>query len=340
MLAYAITLALVETSLARPLERPTRRTRGAIGAFALSCLIVTLLAVAELISPSHKAQARSLPGPIAPPAAGGEPLLHSVRLPEMPTGRAWLVSDAGRSGSPTAMILFASGGRLKVLVEPMDSAGRRVIAAGARPGGSILGGTVGNWRGVRSLFVVSQFGSTVSEEAVALDGTGRVLANGRAQLGPEAAGTERYAAINLDSSGRPALFLVERTGDHLRITVRPGFPVPGRPETSIYGRLPFSMQPRWTPVIASVDSAGADVALLSTARDRVDGSMQMKVIAANTGYRTFGTQGTVPIRLPVSPLALAIVHDRGAPVLLVLDRRTRTLFAAGLWRIAHRSPSG
>jgi hypothetical protein len=115
-----------------------------------------------------------------------------------------------------------------------------------------------------------------------------------------------------------------------------GFPATGPPEVSVYGKLPFSMAPGWTAVIAPVDSDAADVALLSTLPTSADGQMRMKLIAANRRYRTFGTQTAVPVALPVDPGALAIVHDRGAPVLLVLERRARRLLAVGLWPTGHR----
>jgi hypothetical protein len=91
------------------------------------------------------------------------------------------------------------------------------------------------------------------------------------------------------------------------------------------------MAPGWTPVVAAVDSSGADVALLSTRRHGQSETMQLKVIAANRRYRTFGTQATVPLGLPVDPRGLAIVHDHGAPVLVVLDRRARRLRVVSLW---------
>jgi hypothetical protein len=372
MLTYAITLALVQVAVdhdaavehvsdsdaaARPREArlPARRLRLSRPAPSTTVAYAAIGGALALLAVNEFTATRQLPLPGAPvpiraPAGGSSgPLRLAVSLPRLASGSIRLAGTWGRSGSLTAFIVTSHDGRLLVVADPLaDVRARsavRLVWAGAIPPGSLLGATTGPWRGSRALFLISQSGRRLLDEAVALDGSGRVLAQGGLALSPPGAGTRRYAAINIGPHGRPSLFVVDQRRDQLSITVRDGFPNAGRVVSSVSGRLPFAGAGAAQVVIGAVDSVGADVTLLgpaftpslrasgSSAHAPATGRIPIHVIPAERRFRTFGTVGTLAEMAPIGWSQAAIIYDRGAPVLVTLDPRRRALRATGLWSL-------
>ncbi len=332
------TLSETTTSVTECADPETERTAsarrpGRMGhrAFALLAVVIATLALLELLPGQRPPVAAATT--IAHPAAGAMAPLHvSLPLGTLPSGPLFLAAGMGRSGPLSVLVVADHGGQLVALPEALagsrrsSSAVPTVIFVGAAPAGSILGVSTGSWHGVDALFVISRSGGRISDEALALDGSARVLAHGTVLTG-SGAGAVGYASVNIGPGAPVSVFLLSRTGDQLSISVRPGFPSPGSPDVSIAGRLPFAGAAASIPVIAAVDSQAGDVALLNPAA----GGAQMHVIPEDVGYKSFGTQVAVPVSLPSSAASIAIAHDDGAPVLVVLDVHARRLTAYGLW---------
>ncbi len=298
-------------------------------AFALLAVVIATLAVLELL-PGQRPPLAAATAIAHPAAAAMAPLHVSTALGTLPSGPLFLAAGMGRSGPLSVLVVADHDGQLVALPEALagsrrsSSAVPTVIFVGAAPAGSILGVSTGSWHGVDALFVISRSGGRISDEALALDGSARVLAHGTVLTGSGAVG---YASVNIGPGAPVSVFLLGRSGDQLSIIVRPGFPSPGPPDVSIAGRLPFAGAAASIPVIAAVDSQAGDVALLNPAA----GGAQMHVIPEDLGYKSFGTQVAVPVSLPSSAASIAIAHDDGAPVLVVLDVHARRLTAYGLW---------
>ncbi len=375
MLAYAVVLALVETAsstaAARGAEPPRSKAHqdragpsqaaggtatapeprpAGRGSFALLLLVAAVLGAVEFFG-AQRAPVTVAVERIAPPAGGPvAPLRASLTLTKLPSGRLWLAAGWGRAGPPRVLIVADDGGRLSFVSESLSGSGRGTagngastatasIPIGAAPAGTILGVSAGVWRGTSALFLVSRSGGRLWDEAIALDGTARVLAHGAVTSGPTSPGATCCAAVDIGPGGRVSLFILHLRGEGLSIAVRPGFPSPGAAIASIAGgHLPFAGAADTLPAVAAVDSRDADVALLSPApvqRAGADGGApagaQLHVIASNRNFRTFGTQEALPVELPAAPSSIAIVHDGGAPVLVMLDARAHRLLAYGLW---------
>ena len=358
MLTYAIVLAIAETAVlaggssgavraGRSPPSPRRLGSNTVGAAIdqaaasrsrMLAGVLAALAVLQFMPATRRVtRRRAARDPAAGPRAG-RPVEPVGRAAAASPGRLWLASSWDRGGPMVAFVVAEDAGRLAVQPEPL-APGRAArarpatIRAGVSPGGSILGVSVGVWDGARALFVVSQSGGALLDEAVALDGSGRVLARGRVLIGRVAAGTRRYASIDLGPHGVPSLFVVQRRADHLSISVRPGFPVSDAPSITQDGRLPYAAAADSLPVIAAVDSRGADVALFSPLPARAGSrtGAALHVIAAVRSFRSFGTQETLPVALPAAARSLGIAYDAGAPVLVVLDAVRGRAVVHGLW---------
>jgi O-Antigen ligase len=339
MLCFAIVLALVETAVAespgmavapertawaawavRPVQLGSRRI-GASTAFVVSAICIAALTISEFVRPRQATAEIS----------GRSQVVATLRT--VPRGTLWLATTWGQTRPATAFIVAIGAGRMSVIPVMLGDARAQApaaINAGPSPPGPILGLSVGVWRGSQALFVVSQAGAFADEEAVALDGSGRVLARDRTATGRVRNGTIRNASINEGLRGQPSLFLVDRSGGNVSVRVFAPFPTARQLTAAARLALPSLARPIWQPLFAPVNSRGADLAFVSTDKTAGGQGMQIHVLKLDAGFRQFGEQRSLPIALPVDPRLLAIGHAQGASLLILLNARTRQLIAVGL----------